>query len=349
MANELMIIAERIKSELVIDDYSIPEDFNMESALKAAAIIWRENNDFKQCTPESKHKAIMDMMVQGLNPLKAQCAFIPYGNVLQCIRQYPGSIMVAKREDPRIIDIRAQVIRKDDVFDYEMVNGLSRINSHKRTTAGWNSEIVGTYAVAVDADGNIVDMDMMSIDDIKNTWRQTRLKVKDSKTKQYVPVIDANGNIHPDSNHAKYPERMYRKTVIQRLCRQIISSSPNSKLLLSAERTDEDNTIQDDIRITLNEEANSKMIDFPTSNDVAKPEIVDIKPMANQEHFDRIRVAYTAAKMSGNVMDDISGFVGREVKRVRDLTADEAEDYIRAISIDPKPDTSDRRKPNWGN
>lgn len=346
MENELMVIADRIKSELVVDDYAMPEDFNMDSALKAAAIIWREHNDFKQCSPESKYRALMDMMVQGLNPLKGQCAFIPYGNTLQCIRQYPGSIMVAKREDPRIIDVRAQVIRRDDEFDFEMVNGLSTINKHIRPVEGWNSEIVGAYAIAVDENNQIIDMDLMSMDDIKNTWKQTRLKVRDPKMGKYVPIVDDNGNVHPESNHAKYPERMTRKTVIQRLCRQIISSSPNSKLRVSAERSDEDNNPQDDIRITLNENANLKQLDFP-SNDVEKEEIIDTEPMATEDHFNRIKEARKVTNMGTNIMEDISGFVGREVKRIRDLTAAEADEYIGAITAEI-PENNERKKPKWG-
>lgn len=347
MSTELMVIADKIKADLVIDDYTMPEEYNMESAIKAAEIVWRENNGFKNCSVESKRRAIMDMMVQGLNPLKGQCAFVPFGNVLQLIREYPGSIMVAKREDPRIVDIRAQVIRRDDIFDYEMINGISHINKHKRTIEGWNSEIIGAYCVAIGLNGEIIDMDLMSMDDVKNTWKQTRLKCRDSKSGKFVPVVDQNGNVHPDSNHAKYPEKMTKKTVIQRLCRQIISSSPNTKLLTSAMRSDEGNTIQDDIRITVNEEANKKLLDFP-SNDVEKQEVIETEAMATEDHFNRIKTVRQAANMGSNIMEDISGFVGREIKRVRELTATEANSYIDAISVGIDDESTGRRKPDFG-
>lgn len=336
---EIMVIGEQVKQEVKLDNYFYSDGYDADSALKAAEIIFRQNNEFRQCSAESKYKCILDMMVQGLNPLKGQCSFIPYGNELQLIREYPGSIMVAKREDKRIADIRARVIREGELFEMDVINGLMVIKKHRPTIQSWNNPIIGAYAVAVDKDEKIIDMDLMSWQDMLNTWKQTNLKIKGE------PVVKTDGTLHPRSNHAKYPERMARKTVINRLCRAIIKSSPNQQLQISADRSDEEIPQEAVMEQEIERNANSKLIDFP------KEQVTDAEftsgssePMATQDHAKEIARLRAASNIGTSLKDDLTGFTGRPINRVRELTAAEAASYIDAIKTDLQ---QDEQKPDW--
>ena len=342
MTNEIMTIGEQVKKQINLSSYLYAADYDADSALKAAEIIFEENNQFRQCTPESKHRAVLDMMVQGLNPLKKQCSFIPYGKELQLIREYPGSIMVAKREDRRIKDIRARVVREGELFEMEVENGLMVIRKHRPTIESWNNQIIAAYAVAVDDDEKVIDMDLMSWIDILNTWKQTNLKIKGE------PVVKHDGTLNPISNHAKYPERMARKTVIHRLCRSIIKSSPNRQLQESAERSDEDIPREESFQKQIENNANRKLIDFPQAQAGA---VVDAEftstpgePMATKDHAKAIMALREAARIETDLNEDISGFVGRQIGRIRELTAAEAESYIEALRPDKEEPAA---KPDW--
>ncbi len=49
------------------------------------------------CSKNSIANALLDMVVQGLNPAKKQCYFIAYGNGLACQRSYFGTMAVTKQ------------------------------------------------------------------------------------------------------------------------------------------------------------------------------------------------------------------------------------------------------------
>lgn len=341
MTNEIITIGEQVKKQVNLSSYLYADGYDADNALKAAEIVFRENNDFRQCTPESKYRAVLDMMVQGLNPLKGQCSFIPYGKELQLIREYPGSIMVAKREDIRIKDIRARVVREGEPFEMDIVNGLMMIKRHQPTIESWNNQIIAAYAVAVNNEEKVIDMDLMSWNDMLNTWRQTNLKIKGE------PVVRHDGSLHPASNHAKYTERMARKTVIQRLCRAIIKSSPNKQLQESAERSDEEIPREESFQREIENNANRKLIDFPQAGAVVDAEFTSTpgEPMATKDHAKEIMALRAAANIETNLTDDLSGFVGRQISKIRYLTAVEAESYIDALRQDGKEEAA--AKPDW--
>jgi len=80
-----------------------PNNYSPENALKSAWLKLQETKDkndkpvLQSCTQISIANALLNMVVQGLNPMKNQCYFIPYGNQLTLMRSYFGSIAVAKQ------------------------------------------------------------------------------------------------------------------------------------------------------------------------------------------------------------------------------------------------------------
>jgi recombination protein RecT len=317
MKNELLAIGNRVKTEL--KNYIYPKGFNPENALEAAYIIFSENDGFPQCSNGSKYKAILSMMSQGLNPLKGQCHFVPYRNELVLIRDYSGSVMVAKDADDRISDIRAKVVRSGDEFDFEIKNGMFNIISHKPTLGSLDSEnFIAVYAVAVGKDGEVIDSEIMSYGQYLNHLRRYCRPIKG------VPIVDKNGNINKYSNYAKHPEQMIKKTVIHKLCRQIIKTSPNEDIAKN-----EDDVISDDEMIVEVSELERKVIDFKS---VPKKEI-EAAPMAEKHHGREI--ARLSAKLgeNGDMIKNISEFFERDIEKIRELTLAEAVKYIKHLNV----------------
>jgi recombination protein RecT len=319
--NDVARIASRLKAEINISDYH--DAYTIDTAMQAVAIIFSENNNFQLCTPESKYKAVLSMVCQGLNPLKGQCSFVPYGDQLQLLRDYSGSIMVAKREDKRIAAINSKVVREGDNFDFEVVNGCYKITKHQPTIQSLNSEIIAAYAVAVDQSGQVIDADIMTMEDIKKTWRNAQLKYKGE------PVVRQDGSLHPGSNHAKYPEKMTTKTVVHRLCRSIIKSSGNESIAAAAEH-DEEFVVTEDLEPV---DHAPKMLDF------AQPDQEPETDRANHEQAGKIVAMAKAAGKKYTLFDDLSEFVGRRIEKIRELTRIEAEEYIKTLEPNDIPDS----------
>lgn len=325
--NEIQLLSQRIKAEINVGDYH--NAYTIDTAMQAVAIIFSENKGFPQCTPESKYKAILSMITQGLNPLKGQCSFVPYGNQLQLLRDWSGSIMVAKRENKNIAAINSKVVRESDHFDLDIINGVYTILKHKPDVKNLNSPIIAAYAVAVGHDGKVIDADFMSYDDIKSTWKNAQLKYKGE------PVVRQDGSIHPQSNHGKYPEKMTTKTVVHRLCRSIIKSSGNESIVEAAD-------LDDEFVAAEPEPVEPQVIDFAPRQE----------PQATPEQADKI---VEIAKQIGELdymLTDVSSFVQRDIKKLRELTELEANRYIemklKSIVQQPPPDEpSSDETPPW--
>ena len=96
-------VLERIKELQSTRALTLPKDYSPENALKSAYIILQETVDkdkkpvLSVCTTASIASCLLDMVVQGLSPLKKQCYFIAYGSKLTLSRSYFGSIAIAKR------------------------------------------------------------------------------------------------------------------------------------------------------------------------------------------------------------------------------------------------------------
>ena len=81
----------------------IPQNYSYANALKSAflKLAETETKDHKpvltECSKVSIYNALLDMVIQGLNPAKTQCYFIAYGKQLKLVRSYFGTLAIAKR------------------------------------------------------------------------------------------------------------------------------------------------------------------------------------------------------------------------------------------------------------
>jgi len=261
------IVLQKIKYFQQQKELDLPPNYSAPNALKSAWLILQETTDkdkrpvLSVCTKASIANALLDMVIQGLNPAKAQAYFIAYGKQLTLQRSYFGTKAVALRVAPELSDIYAEVIYKGDELEYRIEKGRRIIEKHSQKFANIdNSNIAGAYAVAIDKNGTVSRCELMTMDQLKQAWKQSKMK----------PISD-DGSIKASSTHGKFTEEMAKKTVISRLAKHIINTSSDADLLLeSVKRTDE-HVIEIEANVEAEENANQEVIDI-----VGDEEVIDI-------------------------------------------------------------------------
>jgi len=214
----------------------LPKGYSPDNAMKAAWLILQQTVDkdgrpaIEVCTRDSIANALLDMVVQGLNPLKKQNYFIVYGKTLTCQRSYFGAMAVAKMVQPKIDDFAYAVVYEDDVFKYGIKNGKKTVTEHEQDIKNIDKKkIVAAYCIALDKEGNPYRTEIMTFDEIMQAWKQSKMN-----------PVDDKGNIKEYSTHGKFTSDMALKTVINKTCKAIINaSSDNSLLLETMKRNDE--------------------------------------------------------------------------------------------------------------
>ena len=232
--NEVLSRIEKLEN---IGRLTFPENYNVGNAINAAYLIIKDTKDVNKqpalnvCDIDSIKQSLMNMAIQGLNPAKNQCYFIVYGNKLTMQRSYFGSIAVAKQLNPNIEDIYAEVVYQDDTFKMSKKRGKKKIKA--------------AYATVLYDDGREESI-VMTIDQIHQAWRQSKKSVFDDK-----------GNVNEKSTHGKFTEEMAKKSVINRLCKQLINTTDDSILAKSIRESDEVAVI-DDAKQTIDINANKE-------------------------------------------------------------------------------------------
>ena len=258
------VVADRVRKFQENGELHFPANYSPENAMKAAWLTIQEtyNKDNKPalevCTRDSIANALLNMVVQGLNPVKKQCYFIVYGNKLTLQRSYFGAMHIAKTVDPNIADIVAEVIYKGQPFKYAKKNGRNYIVEHQMELGDDKKEIVGAYCQVLYKDGS-ENATVMSIDEIMSAW-----------TKSPTHPIDQNGDLKATSTHAQFTGEMAKKTVINRACKSIINSSGDDSLLIEAYRLTEADAAEAQAQEEIEARANSSIIDdFKEGSEVA--------------------------------------------------------------------------------
>jgi recombination protein RecT len=338
MTTDLIKIGNDITSELKQSSVVTPQNYSLSNALKSAYLILQETVDrnkkpaLEVCTPASIHNALLNMACQGLNPAKDQCYFVVYGTQLQCTRSYMGAQMTAKLVNPSIKDIRAQTVHEGDTVEVDVVNGRNVIKKHTpKSMFASKADIIGAYALAVGHDEKIIDIDIMSMDDIKTSWRQSKVN----------PVAES-GAVNQNSTHGKFTAEMAKRTVINRLCKRIINTSDDTELLNSVIATDDEIKAADVVQMEIDEKANRKVLDYG-NDDIVKID-ANQTPPATIEQARLISNLSSQLNRKDKMMDEISGYFDKKIDKISELTFNEANEYIEILNQqteDNSPDWAD--------
>ena len=239
----------------------LPKDYSPGNALKSAWLILLESKDsnnkpvLESCSKESICNALLDMAVQGLSPMKKQCAFIAYGGKLTMQREYHGNIALAKRYG-KVKHIRANVIYDGDDFKYEIdpASGLTKVLQHTPSLENIDiNKIKGAYATVILEDGT-VDVEVMTMPQIRAAWQMGH---GGGATKA----------------HKNFTDQMALKTVINRACKLYISTSDDGGLVDGKGAYTTEEPVKEDKKKELKEKANVKEIKIEDAQVVEeKPE-----------------------------------------------------------------------------
>ncbi len=237
-------------------ELTLPKGYNAENALKSAYIILSDpkNNILEKCDKSSVAEALLKMVVYGVSPIKKQCYFVPYGNKLECSISYAGNIAIAKRYG-NLKSIKGNAIFEGDTFEFEIDQntGRRKVIKHIQTLESVGSGVIkGAYAVVELGNGE-VDVEVMNIKQIQAAWNQG----------------GAKGN---SLAHKNFPDQMAVKTVLNRACKLIISSSDDSILY---DPLEEDGKVIDVAYENVQHEVNTKANKEPLSIDIDSEEVVE--------------------------------------------------------------------------
>lgn len=213
------LVLNKVKIFTANRDIKLPDNYSAENALKSAWLILLETKDKNQqpalsvCTKDSIANALLNMVLQGLNPVKKQCDFLVYGDKLTLQREYHGTIALAKRYAD-VKEAVGTIIYEDDIFEYSIApNGYKKIVKHEQAIENIDdNKIKGAYAILIFQDSKQEPyVEIMTITQIRQAWQQ-------GATKGNSPA------------HKNFPGEMSKKTVISRACKLFISSSDDSSL-----------------------------------------------------------------------------------------------------------------------
>ena len=251
------VVERRIQDLIQKGELHLPEGYSAANAMKSAWLALQSTVDrdrkpaLQACTRDSIANALLDMVVQGLNPAKNQCYFIVYGNQLVCMRSYFGAMHVAKMVDPTIGDIIAQVVYEGDEFRYSIERGKKVVTKHEQSLGNVKRDkIIGAYCMVLEKDGTIRNTEIMTWDEILQSWKQSQVK----------PVLE-DGSLKAGTTHEKYPAQMAIRTVVNRACKPIINSS-NDNTLIAAFNRASDIQADQEVAEEIAENANSEVIDI---------------------------------------------------------------------------------------
>ncbi|MEH6941490.1 recombinase RecT [Bacillus sp. JJ722] len=265
------VVAKKVKEFQENGEIRFPANYSPENAMKSAWLILQntktgKNDGYKPvlevCTKDSIANSLLDMVVQGLNPMKKQGYFITYGKQLTFQRSYFGTMAVTKRvTGAKSID--AAVIYEGDQVEYEMINGRIRNLSHKQKFGNIDKEkIQGAYCIITINDDDIYT-ELMTIDELRKAWSKAQFWGKDQKE-------EAKG-----STHDEFKQEMAKKTVIQRACKKFLNSSDDGSIIMEHINREDDLSTEAQLEAELNENANSEIIDVEYSECQEQPAIDD--------------------------------------------------------------------------
>ncbi len=252
------VVENKVQDFMKRGELQLPENYSPHNAMKSAWLTLQEveTSDRKPalsaCSKNSIANALLDMVVQGLNPSKNQCYFIPYGNKLICQRSYFGTMAVAKMVDPSIEEIVAEVVYEGDTLKYKIEKGKKVIAEHLQELESVDSgKVKAAYCMVIDTNGEVKKTEIMTMEEIKKSWGMSKMKPLDDK-----------GNVKASSTHGKFTADMCKRTVINKTVKPIINSSSDSHLLLEHFNRADEERAEEDIAQEIEENANSEVLDI---------------------------------------------------------------------------------------
>lgn len=220
---------------------ALPENFNKARFVQnsLAFISTEKGKEILQKYGKQTIGCLLKGAFLGLDFLNKECYLVPFGKELNFMIDYRGAKKLCKKYSVREIEeISAEIVKADDEFSYWVENGKPMFSFKPKLNS--KSNMVGAFAYVLFKDGGVLVeyVDKEELDKIKS-------KSKTSNRGAWV----------------EFPNEMYKKCVIHRLCKgiEIEFDKPTQKEIF-----DEDVAIETDVKqIRENEvEENANKTDF---------------------------------------------------------------------------------------
>lgn len=214
MANEVATrkgsFSELLTTELEQNTAALPANFNISKYVKNSIALLNGNDALKEFNRKYGNEQIrlglMTAAYSGLDASRNECYLIPYGSQINFVASWKGMMQYAKRYNKNVSHFKVDIIREGDVFEYGSKNG-NDFYDHKISGIGGNKPIIGAFANCTYNDGHN-QLEVMGIDEIDRVKSQSKAK---------------NGTAW-----AKFPEEMYKKVVVRRLCKRILTEDDDN-------------------------------------------------------------------------------------------------------------------------
>lgn len=202
MANELIqTLTNALDTCLINVSDALPKTFNKSRFLQNTIAVIRQNPDLQKYKKSDLLSCMLKGSFLGLDFMAKECWIVPYKGELSFQTSYKGECKFVKRYSIRpLLDLKAEVVRVGDELDYGIKDNKPYIDYKPIPFNG--DKIVGAFAVAYFKDGGIL-YEVMNMDDINKVRNVSRAASSTS------------------SPWKTFPEEMYKKTVLRRLCKSI--------------------------------------------------------------------------------------------------------------------------------
>lgn len=215
LTGEVGFKSDLLKNQKYIENL-LPHHVRIDRFINSAAIAWVKSDRLQKCTRLSLMEAVYTAAQLGLDfiEVKGHAYIIPFGNEAKFMPGYRGLIELAKRS-PDVLDIQARIVYEKELPNFRVQYGSDPRIDHIPTITGPKGEIIGAYAIGFYTNGKSIPdwMDMEQLEKVRN--------VSQNKA----------GEIWK-----KWPEEMYRKAPVRRLCKYLPS---NPDLELAIEKDNE--------------------------------------------------------------------------------------------------------------
>lgn len=261
----------RIKEYEANGTMVLPKNYVVENQLKSAWLALQETKDRNNnlalavCSKDSIARALLDMVLQGLSVVKKQAYFIVYGDKLNCVRSYFGTVALAKQAGGVSTDPVANVIYEGDEFKYEIDprTGITRIIQHDQKLENINIEkIKGAYCVVTKGDST--EVTIMTMAQIRKAWEQ-------GATKGNSPA------------HKNFTDEMCKKSVIGRACKMAINASNDAWMLEDMKDELDIDTVAEQRNETVKKQATQVSTEDVSFEDVSTTSKANVNQQVKQD------------------------------------------------------------------
>lgn len=195
---------------------TVPEGYNVSNEITMALMMIAQTNDkngrpaLETCTRESIMTQLRLMAQNGVSMAQKQCYPIVRGTKLCIDTSYFGTISVIKRLMPGY-DVRANVIYKDDTYDYiwNEETQCYQVTNIRSSIENRDKPIVGAYGTIFEkATGKVIFSEVMSWKEILTSWSHAKT----------------------DKVQKEFPQEMAKRTLIQRMCKLFLNTEKMSNV-----------------------------------------------------------------------------------------------------------------------